>query len=106
MRVINDLSPWIVNKASADAHVHIITIVLHRSCRDYAKDKINGVAKNAKKNIDFRFWRAITLEDRGVYPVRRDYINSSDVLRPTAIPDDNTVQAYVDNIRHDNQLFA
>ena len=94
-RIIQDIKPWIDNDTPAEAKVHIITIVLHRGGNWYARRELKDAVRNAKKNIVFIWWpAAIELEDR------RTYTNSSDVLRPTAIPDDDMVKAYVDKMKH------
>lgn len=95
MRIINDIKPWMDNDAPTEAKVHIITIVRHRGGEWYAQNRLKDAA--AKKNIDlsWRSWQpSITLEDR------KAYTNSSDVLRPTAIPDEDMVKAYVDTMKH------
>ena len=93
-RIRRDLEGWVKNRAPAKAEVHIVTIALHSSGRYYAKGKIEQTAMTANKKIGFKWWRAIELEDR------KSYTNSSDVLRPVAIPDDDAVQAYVANMKH------
>lgn len=97
-RVRRDLETWISNDAPADAKVHIITIALHSGGQYYANSKINEAARNAGKSIGFTWWRAIELEDR------KAHTNSSDVLRPVAIPNDPAVQAYVASLRYPPHL--
>ena len=93
-RIRRDLEGWVKDHAPAKAKVHIITIALHSGGQHYTKDKIEETAKTANKKIRFKWWRAIELEDR------RFFTNSSDVLRPVAIPDDDAVQTYVANMKH------
>ena len=93
-RVRRDIEKWIDSDAPTVAKLHIMTIVLHRGGRYYADSKIREFSQSAGKNIDLTWWRARELEDR------RYFTNSSDVLRPTAIPDDPAVQAYVDAMSH------
>ncbi len=88
-RVRRDLETWIANEAPAEATVHIVTIALHRGGQHYANGKLREAAIAAGKSIELNWWRAIELEDR------KTYTSTSDVLRPVAIPDDKTVQAYV-----------
>ena len=97
-RVKQDLESWIADNAPADAKVHIVTIALHTAGQYYANGKIKASAKSAGKNIDFKWWRAIELEDKRVNT------NSSDVLRPVAIPDDDLVKEYVEAMYHKPHL--
>ena len=97
-RVRRDFESWIADGAPADAKVHIVTIALHTGGQYYANGKISAAASSAGKNIDFNWWRAIELEDR------RFNTNSSDVLRPVAIPDDDPVKQYVETMYHTPHL--
>lgn len=93
-RVRYDLEAWIRNDASAQAEVHVVCIALHRGGYYYANQKIQEAILAAGKNIVITWWRAIELEDR------RAYSDSSDVLRPTSIPDDQAVKDYVAGMQH------
>jgi len=93
-RVRTDLGSWIEDDAPAEAKVHVVTIALHRGGQYFASTKINESVKNAGKTIDVTWWRCIEIEDR------KRYIDSSDVLRPTCIPDDPEVQAYASSLRN------
>lgn len=93
-RVRGDLEKWIRGEAPKEAKVHVATIALHSGGQYYARSRIAGVAKEAKKNIDISWWRAIELEDR------KSETNNSDVLRPTVIPDDPLVKKYVEEMAH------
>ena len=97
-RVGSDLEKWIKTQAPDEAKVHIVTIALHTHGKYYAEGRLKQTATYAKKSIDFSWWKAIKLEDR------KAYTNSSDVLRPDAIPDDNAVQAYVAAMKHPPHL--
>ncbi len=97
-RVRRDFEGWIADRAPSNAEVHIIVIALHSGGQYYASGKIKEAAKNAGKNINFTWWRAIELEDR------RAYTNSSDVLRPVSIPADPAVQAYIAGMRYQPHL--
>lgn len=88
-RIKNDLIPWIKNEAPKEAKVHVVTIALHRGGQYYARSAIERAAKEAEKKIELVWWRAIELEDT------KFHINSSDVLRPTSLPKDERVEAYV-----------
>ena len=97
-RVGSDLEKWIKTQAPDEAKVHIVTIALHAHGKYYAEGRIKQTARNAKKSIDFSWWKAIKLEDR------KAYTNSSEVLRPDAIPDDDAVQAYVASMKYPPHL--
>lgn len=90
-RVRHDLKKWIKN-APDKASVHVICIALHRGGYYYAQKEIQEAIKAVGKNIAINWWRDIELENR------KAYSNSSDVLRPTFIPDDDAVQSYVASI--------
>ena len=97
-RVRQDFETWITDNAPVDATVHIIAIALHSHGQNYAKGKIKQTARNRDKRIAFKWWRAIELEDQ------RLNTDSSDVLRPVAIPDDDLVKEYVDAMNYKPQL--
>ena len=93
-RVLKDLTSWINSAAPPTAHVHVITIGLHSGGQHYAQGKIAAAATAANKTISIKWWRAVELEDR------KTYIDSSDVLRPTVIPNDPATQAYVQGFKY------
>lgn len=93
-RIRNDITSWIQSSAPQDAKVHVVTIALHRGGQWYANGKIQEAAKTAGKDIDLSWWRCIEIEDR------RAHTHSSDVLRPTSIPDDELTQEYVNGMTH------
>ncbi len=93
-RVRTDLGSWIEDDAPAEAKVHVVTIALHRGGQYFASTKIKESTKKAGKKIDVIWWRCIEIEDR------KRYIDSSDVLRPTCIPDDAEVQAYASSLKY------
>ncbi|MBU0507721.1 hypothetical protein KKH27_02625 [bacterium] len=93
-RVRTDLGSWIDSNAPAEAKVHVVTIALHRGGQYYASTKIKDSARAAGKKIDVSWWRCIEIEDR------KRYVDSSDVLRPTNIPDDAGVQAYAASLKY------
>lgn len=97
-RVRRDLENWIRDHAPAQAKVHVICIAEHSGGRYYANTKIQEVNRASGKNVDITWWHAIVLEDR------RNYSATSDVLRPTAIPNDPAVQAYVAAMRYQPTL--
>jgi hypothetical protein len=96
-RVRRDLEDWVRDSAPAQAVVHVICIAMHVGGQHYAQDRIQQVISASGKNIDVgdsRWWSAVALEDR------KYYRNTSDVLRPTSIPDDPAVQEYVAAMRY------
>lgn len=93
-RVLNDLRSWISTSAPQEAEVHIMTIAFHRGGKHYAHTGICKAADVAGKKIGLTWWRILEIEDR------KHYVDSSDVLRPTSIPDDPLVQSYVSNLKY------
>ena len=93
-RVLHDLSSWIQNEAPVRANVHIITIAFHRGGQNYATKKIVDAARNAGKQISITWWRGVEIEDS------KPNINTSDVLRPTHLPNDGRVAAYAAGLRY------
>ncbi|MCV3243030.1 hypothetical protein [Mesorhizobium sp. ZC-5] len=91
-RIRADLMGWINQTAPAAAMVHVVTIGEHRSGTWYANKQIKEAATAANKNIQIKWWRAVEIEDR------KSHTNVSDVLRPTAIPNDAATQAYVQGL--------
>lgn len=88
-RILNDLRAWIAGAAPPNCTVHIIVMALHSGGQFYANMELNKAAKAVGKTIAFKWWRSDELEDR------RSHTDNSDVLRPTKIPDDPRVAAYV-----------
>lgn len=93
-RIRNDLGAWIQSDAPRKAKVHVITIALHRGGQYYARKKIQEVAREAGKEVEISWWRSIEIEDR------KTYIDSSDVLRPTNLPDDELTKDYVQSLKY------
>lgn len=93
-RVRRDLEAWIKDKAPETATLHVVSIALHSGGRYYAGGYIDQAARSAVKKIDVTWWRAIELEDR------RTFTDTADVLRPTVIPNDAAVQAYVQSMKY------
>ena len=92
-RVRRDLEAWITNEAPARVTLHVVHIAHHSGGQYYACGNIKRVAAATAKECDVTWWRAIELEDR------RSFSNTADVLRPTRIPDDASVQDYVNGMR-------
>ena len=97
-RVRRDLVAWIRDEAPNDVVLHIVSIALHSGGQYYANGCINKAAVSAEKRVDVTWWRAIELEDR------RYYSDTADVLRPTGIPEDPAVQAYVRAMKYEPTL--
>jgi hypothetical protein len=92
-RVRNDLQNW-VNQAPPRATVHVVVLAYHSGGQYYAHKEIESAFSRAGKTVSLTWWRCLKLEDR------RKCTNNADVLRPTAIPADPTVQQYVATMQH------
>lgn len=90
----NDLRSWVQADAPARAKVHVVTIASHNLGQWYAKKGIHEAAKSEGKQIDVTWWCCVQIEDR------KSFINSSDVLRPTSLPDDELADEYVESLRY------
>lgn len=88
-RILGDLRTWISESAPNEATVHVAVMALHRGGQYYAKTNLMKAAKEAGKKIEINWWRAVELEDR------KAHTDTSDVLRPTKIPDNSRTKAYV-----------
>ncbi|KUJ74387.1 hypothetical protein AVO42_02970 [Thiomicrospira sp. XS5] len=97
-RVRRDLDKWISEEAPHEASIHIVCIATHRGGRFYADTKIKECIGDSGKNIKIKWWTLINLEDR------KSYVHVSDVLRPTVIPQDSAVQAYVGSMHYNPTL--
>ena len=95
--VRNDLQKWIAERAPKTSHVHIVTLAFHEG-KYYAEDQIQKAAKAAGKVVKLQWWRCIQLEDRN------KFINISDVLRPTRLPEDVLVQTYAKGLKYQPTL--
>lgn len=93
-RIKIDFDKWIQTKAPDKAKVHVILFALHRSGFYYASREIQNSARAAEKKIEISWWREIEVEDR------KAYIDSSDVLRPTKLPDDKPTLDYVASLKY------
>lgn len=99
-RVRSDLMRWVREQAPDKAIVHVICIALHNYGEYWANKGIQDAINTSGKSIEVYWWREITLEDR------KNYSGSSDVLRPTEIPDDQTVIDYVAGMQYQPTLRA
>ncbi len=87
-RIGIDLSNWIANGPDK-ATLYIIVIASHRYGEWKCSVSLGRAIREARKEIGFRFRPDIRLENR------ISYRNSSEVLWPTALPDDTDLQNYV-----------
>jgi len=97
-RVLGDLRRWIAESAPANSTLHVIANAVHRGGEFYASQNVKAAAKAASKEINVTWWHAIHLEDR------KSFTASSDVLRPTIIPTDPLVSAYVRAMKYQPNL--
>lgn len=95
-RIRRDLEAWIKD-APAEARLHVIVFVLHAGTY-YARDQLKKAIRVAGKSIKITWWRMLELEDR------KSESDNCDVLRPTALPQDALVEAYVENMRYKPHL--
>jgi hypothetical protein len=93
IRVGNDLETWIAQHAPANAIIHVIVAAIHTSGEWLVGQKLKKVIADSGKKIDIKYWRAETIENRKAYK------NNSEVLWPSAVPEDDLVKAYL-NERH------
>ena len=98
-RVRRDLKAWIINKAPAKAKLHVVAIALHSNGFYYTEKSIEEAVAEAEKEIEIIWWCSVVPENR--VGLRRD---SADVLRPTLIPKDANVQAYVEQMKYPPKL--
>ncbi|RKY72623.1 MAG: hypothetical protein DRP97_00375 [Candidatus Latescibacterota bacterium] len=89
-----DLGDWIKSDAPEEANIHIVTIASHRGGQYFARNQIIDAANAAGKRVELKWWRGIEIEDR------KTYIYSSDVLRPTIIPENPLVQEYAKSLKY------
>lgn len=88
-RIGNDLSEWIVHQAPAKATVHVLVIAAHRFGEWKCCGRLRGAAREAAKDLDFKLWAVLRVENR------KAYRNRSEVLWPAVIPDDAELIAYM-----------
>ncbi|RYH00035.1 MAG: hypothetical protein EON58_01700 [Alphaproteobacteria bacterium] len=97
-RIKHDITNWIRNDAPQVANVAIVTIGYHLLGQWFTEKDLKKVIEETGKKITFDWWKCITIEDR------KKYNYSSDVLRPTIIPDDEATQAYVNELKQEQIL--
>ena len=97
-RILGDLRFWIESDAPDEATVKVVVIALHRGGKYYAKRELKRVSGSTQKTIKLEWWRRVTLEDR------RIHTNTSDMLRPTEIPNDKSVREYAESLKYPPKL--
>ena len=97
-RLRRDIENWVRYSSPPQAELHVFCVVQHSGCWHYINEKIQECIKTSGKKINFSWWHHIEFEDR------LSFMSSSDVLRPTNIPDDPAVQAYVATMQHQPNL--
>lgn len=93
-RVRSDVTSWIKADAPPHAALHIVTFALHRGGQYYATTGIEKAARDAKKRVSVTWWHCLEIEER------RAYVNTSDVLRPTSVPDEELTRAYAQSLAY------
>lgn len=89
-RVRWDLVPWITDAAPKAGTLNVIVNALHLGGEFYAGNELKKAYSEAGKNIETRWWRVRSVENRKYYK------DSSEVLWPTSIPEgDENIDAYV-----------
>lgn len=99
-RTRRDVESWVKNQAPSPCDLYVIVIALHTGGHFYANREIAKTIQASGKAITVHWWRAIELKDQ------RAETNDSDVLRPTAIPNDALVQAYAGALKYPPVLRA
>lgn len=93
-RVLHDMNKWIEGDAPAKASVHVIVGAFHKGGQWYANKGIQETARKAKKAISLTWWRAMELEDRA------NSSNTSDVFRPSSLPEDSAMTKYLKGLSY------
>jgi hypothetical protein len=88
-RVGNDLSPWIEAEAPDNTILHVVVMAIHNSGEYQAGKRLRKAVSDSGKKVEIKYWREVTVENRKAYK------NKSEVLWPATIPDDDQVQAYL-----------
>jgi hypothetical protein len=84
-----DLSSWLRGAAPNKAHVHIIVIASHQLGEWQCLERLKKEAAAVGKVVGFDCWRAVIFENR------KRYRDTSEVLWPAMLPDDEAVRAYL-----------
>jgi hypothetical protein len=97
-RVSQDLATWI-NEEAPNQSLYVIVIAAHRGSW-FRRDRIKEAIKSSGKSIDIH-WKC---DGEAILEDRRAYTDGSDVLRPTMIPNDAKVEAYVATLGVEQRL--
>jgi hypothetical protein len=92
-RVRGDICGWLDGDTPTKLNLHIITPILYKGSW-WIDEKIRETAAANGKEVSIKKWRLDQFEMEN----RRAYRNRSDVLWPTVLSDDPSVQAYVANL--------
>jgi hypothetical protein len=98
-RVSKDLATWITKEAPDHATVYVIVIAAHRGSY-YKRNRVTEAIKSSGKSV-IMHWKCdadAILEDR------KAHTDGSDVLRPTMIPNDAKVEAYMASLGVEQRL--
>lgn len=88
-RIGSDLTAWINGPAPHKAKIWVVVMAIHNLGEYFVKKDLKPVVAASGKVIDVQFGCAIRIENRKAYK------DASDVLWPTAIPNDPATQAYI-----------
>jgi hypothetical protein len=89
-RVGEDLAAWIQDKAPKQAVVHVVVVATYTFAEYKMPQRIRQVATEQNKGITLKVWRIAAFENR---LISRD---TSEVLWPTEVPEDEELKAYLD----------
>ena len=87
-RIGQDMASWIPSALDGST-VHIIVMSSHELGEWQCTENLKKIAKANNKNISFRVWTSVRLENR------KAYRNNSDVLWPTVLPEHPLVSEYL-----------
>ena len=90
-RLRTDVCNWIANDAPSQGLIHVITTISHNGGYWFASEKIKKAISDSGKDLKFKYWNSVDIEDR------KFKIDVSDVLRPTHLPQDDALEAYLEN---------
>lgn len=88
-RIGDDLSKWLEQDAPEKTIVHILVITTYQFGEWRTLERLKKQARESGKDIRFHCWRAASFENR------KAYSRNSEVLWPTVLPDDASLQAYI-----------
>lgn len=89
-RIGTDLAAWIEESAPEQAIVHVVVVAIHTFGEYKMPQKIQQEAKLRGKKIKLEIWRIAAFENMLANR------NSSEVLWPAELPDDESLKEYMD----------